>query len=954
MRLVVVEVDSPGQLNKLTRMNLDIAAIREGQEISGPRGLSIPSYRVEVVVSTDDLNRLSSEGFSWSETQSSMLRAANNLGATAYNVYHSYDEPVKGIRAQLRRLENKYPRLTEVKSIGRSLQGRPILAIRLTNERGRHHDKPQVLLIATTHAREWISTEVAMRLIKYLTANYKTDSRVTNLLDTTEIWIIPVVNPDGYEYTFTTERLWRKNLRDNDGDGKITLVDGVDINRNFDSSWGYDNEGSSPVSSNETFRGSAPNSEPETKALIKFIDHNKFKFIVSYHSYSNLILYPWGWQVKTPSFDDPIFVAQAGTDDNPAIQDSLLGVGYDPGVGADLYITNGEFTDWTYSKRGIPAYTVELTLGQDSDGNIYGFEFPDDEGMVQTVFQDNLEFALSVAESAKDPAHPVSPVDIPAEDVYHTPVEASYGSDQIIQIVARKGLKLSLNYSIDGGHEQKAKFKEKLGEFYNDQSGVYYSQYEAVIKGQQAGNNVTYRIVGKNVGLGPYSYTVNSATGHPILVIAAEDYTGTNPVYADPTQPNYLQYYTAALDAGGYEYDVWNVDVQGIPTYADVLSHYKTVIWYTGDDYAARVPLGLATQEQEVLNIRDFINYKRGKVFATGQDLAWLATAAAFYSDDFFQYYLGAYTDLDTAGIDTDGLPFNIKGEPGDPIFEGLNFSLYNNDPDDDGANNQCCSSTFVTTNYFVPHFDTTLAARYDRPGGPFDPHSGSYYVFSQIADESFKRLGGTFNIPGGSPSLKFWLSADTEADWDFVFVEVSQAGSGVWTTLPDVNGLTTTNTGQSCLSGWVDQIHPHLANYMDAACNPTGTTGSWNAFSGNSGGWYQVEVDLSAYAGQTVELYISYASDWATQGLGVFIDDIELSSYALEDFEGGLGQWAVSAGPGNAPFNNWERITGAGFPEGPAIRTPYSVYLGFGFEAIDTADNRNALMDRVMEYLGH
>jgi hypothetical protein len=200
---------------------------------------------------------------------------------------------------------------------------------------------------------------------------------------------------------------------------------------------------------------------------------------------------------------------------------------------------------------------------------------------------------------------------------------------------------------------------------------------------------------------------------------------------------------------------------------------------------------------------------------------------------------------------------------------------------------------------------------------------------------------------------LKFWVSYDTEFNWDFAFVEVSQAGSGVWTTLPDVSGLSTTATGDSCLSGWVDELHPFLANYMDADCNPTGATGTWNAFTGNSSGWQQLEFDLSAYAGQTVELYISYASDWSTQGLGVFVDEIELSGYPLEDFESDFGSWAVSAGPGNVPFNNWSRITGAGVPEGPVIRTPNSVYFSFGFEAIDTADNRNAVMDRVLKYLG-
>ena len=937
LKMVAIDAGSPGEVQELARMGLDIAAVRKGPVVEGERGVEVQTYRVEAVVSALDEKDLGHEGFSWSDVPGK--GPIKKIG-TPYKVYHSFDEPITGIRAQLRKTAATFPRIAQLHTIGYSLQGRPMLALRLTNERIRGN-KPQVLFLATHHAREWVATEVAMRLIKYLTSNYGSDARVTNLLNTTEVWVVPVGNPDGYQYTFTTERLWRKNLRDNDGDGQITLADGVDLNRNFDAHWGYDDEGSNPVLSSETYRGSGPNSEPETQAVVDFVRRNNFKFILSYHTYSDLILYPWGWQVRTPSLDDPIFVAQAGTDDNPAIFDSLLGQGYNPGVGADLYITNGEFTDWTYDELGIPAYTVELTDG-------YDFRFPDDEGMVQQVFLDNLEFALSMADSALDPAHPVSPVGIPAQDAYHNPVTASYGPDQMIEVLARKGLSLTLTYSINSGASQTAGFTEKLGDRYNEEPGTYYTSYEAVISGQQAGDSVSYEIAGGS-SLIAGSYTVESATGNPILLVEAEDYTGTNPTYP-PGGPFYLGYYTAALDAGGYAYDVWDVDVQGIPTYAEVLSHYEVVIWYTGDDYAARVPLGLATQEAEVLNFRDFLNYEGGRLFATGQDLAWLATAAGRYPDDFFQYYLRANFDLDTAGIDANsGLPFDVAGVAGDPIFDGLGFALQGGD----GANNQCCSSTFLVTSYFLPHYESTLTARYARPGGPFEPHSGAYYVYSQIADLSFKRLGGTFTLPAGSSSLKFWISYDTEPNWDFAFVEVSEAGSGVWTTLPDLNGLTTTSTGDSCPAGWVEGVHPFLANYMDADCNPTGSTGSWNAFTGNSDGWHQVEVDLSAYAGKTVELYISYASDWAVQGLGVFVDDIELSGYPLEDFEAGTGNWSASTAPGSTAFNNWVRTTAAGIPEGPAIRTPYSVYLGFGFEAIDNADDRNSVMDQVMQYLG-
>jgi len=939
LKMVAIEAKAPGQVKKLARMGIDISEVVKGPWVEGPRGVPFQTYRVEAVVSAFDEKKLAREGFNWSDVPG---RGPVKKIGEEYDVYKSFDAPKNGIRAQLNKIKANYPHICQLKTIGYSVQERPMLAMRLTNEKIKGQ-KPQVLFLATHHAREWVATEMAMRLIKYLTANFGSNSRVTNLLNTTEVWVIPVGNPDGYQYTFTNERLWRKNLRDNDGDGEITIADGVDLNRNFASHWGYDDEGSSPIISSGTYRGTAPNSEPETQAVVKFIQQHDFKFVVSYHTHGNLILYPWGWQVKTASLDDPIFLAQAGTDANPAIWDSLADEGYDPGVGADLYITNGDFTDWTYGSMRIPSHTVEFTTG-------YDFRFPDDDGKVQTVFEDSLEFVLSVVESALDPAHPVSPVGMSVGDVYHTPLTASYGPNQMIEVLARKGLDLTL--CVNGGCET-GRFTEKLGNYYNDQPGVYFSRYVAVISGQSAGETITYEIRGGGTTLGPYTYSVANATGYPILVMAAEDYTGQYPTYPSGG-PLYLSYYTDALDAGGYAYDVWDVDLQGIPSFREVLSHYGATVWYTGDDYAPTVPNGFITHLQEALEYRDFINYQDGKLFATGQDMAWIS-AVIHYSDeipdDFFQYYLGAYIDMDTGGIDSvSGLPFEVMGADGDPIFDGLNFSLTGGD----GADNQCCSSTFLLTSYFLPHFEGIVAARYDRPGGPTEPHSGDYYVYSQMADSAYKRLGGTFTLPAGSPTLKFWVSYDIEFDWDYAFVEIAEAGTDNWTTLPDVNGATTQSTGDSCASGWVDQIHPFLAHYMDPDCTPSGTTGEWYAFTGSSGGWRQVEIDLSAYASKTVELYISYACDWGTQGLGVFVDDIELSGYPLEDFEAGMGLWVVNPPPaGSGAFNNWVRIAGAGFPEGPAIRTDNSVYLGFGFEAIDTAANRNAVMDRIMKYLG-
>ena len=935
LKMVEIKVDSPGQLKKLLRMGTDISEIKKDAMMQGPDGRPLQTYRVEAVVSAREEKQLGQAGFSWSDVPG---RGPVKKIGEEYTVYKSYDATKNGIRAQLRKIHSTYPQICKLETIGHSIQDRPLLAMRLTNEKIKGH-KPQVLFLATHHAREWVATQMAMRLINFLTTNFGSNGRVTDLLNSTEVWVIPVGNPDGYQYTFTNERLWRKNLRDNDGDGEITVADGVDINRNFASRWGLDEEGSSPIWSSGTYRGTAPNSEPETQAVVDFITANDFTFVISYHTHGNLILYPWGWQVKTTSLDDPIFLAQAGTDETPAIFDSLAGVGYDPGVGADLYITNGDFTDWTYGELGIPSHTVEFTTG-------YDFRFPDDEEMVQTVFEDSLEFALAVAESAKDPGHPVSPVGITVQDIYHTPLTTSYGTTQMVEVLARKGSDLTLCVN---GNCCSDCFAEELGAIYNDQPGTYFSRYVAYIDGQSEGDEVSYTITNGDTTLGPFSYTVAQASGNPILVVAAEDYTGEYPVYEPTAEPSYLSYYTDALDAGEYSYDVWDIDQQGLPSYAEVLSHYQQAIWYTGDDYIPTEPHGLDTHDEETRIFRDFLNYGNGRLFATGQDLAYLSAVYGFSSDDFFQYYLGANIDIDAGGMDTaSGLPFAVIGTDGDPLMSGLSFAL-----DGDGANNQAAASTFLSTNYFLPHYDGIVAAKYDRPGGPTSPYSGDYYVYSQMADMSYKRIGGIFTIPAGSPTLSFWLSYDIETNWDYAFVEIAPAGTDNWTTLPDMNGLTTDNTGDSCTSGWVDDVHPFLSHYMGSSCQSSGTTGEWHGFTDSSGGWQQVEIDLSAYAGQTVELYISYASDWGTQNLGVFLDDIELSGYPVEDFETGTGQWVISPPPaGSDAFNTWQRMTGAGFPEGPVIRTANTVYFGFGFEAIDTADTRAEVMDRVMQYL--
>ena len=242
--------------------------------------------------------------------------------------------------------------------------------------------------------------------------------------------------------------------------------------------------------------------------------------------------------------------------------------------------------------------------------------------------------------------------------------------------------------------------------------------------------------------------------------------------------------------------------------------------------------------------------------------------------------------------------------------------------------------------------------------GGGFEPYDGDWYVYSDVGDVSYKRLMRTIDLTGvdasDNPTLTFRFSYDTEPDWDFAFVEAHTVGQDDWTTLPDANGHTHTNTGSSCPAGWFE-LHPSLERYQGADCSGTGTTGEWHASSGRSAGWEEWTIDLSEYAGSEVEVSISYASDWAVQGLGAFADHVEVSTEEdVESFEADLGVWSVPGPPEGSAANpnDWFRTQSVGLEEGAVISTDRSLFFGFGLEGITGADTRGAVMDKSLDHL--
>ena len=289
-------------------------------------------------------------------------------------LYHTYQEIVD----ELTQLQTRFPQISKLTEIGKSIENRKILAIKISDSANIEESEPEILLVGGHHAREWISVDVPFLIAKYLLENYDADSRIKNLVDSSEIWIVPMLNPDGHQYSVTDDRLWRKN-RHNNGDGSF----GVDLNRNYSYKWG--GTGSSSDTYSETYRGPEAFSEPESKAIQNLASQHKFVAMIAYHNFSQLVLFPWGY-TNSPAPDKTLLNQLAET-----MADSIKkvhGVSYTPQQSAQLYAASGDATDWLYGETQAPSFTIELRPRSSSPG----FVLPESE--LFPTFEENLPAAL--------------------------------------------------------------------------------------------------------------------------------------------------------------------------------------------------------------------------------------------------------------------------------------------------------------------------------------------------------------------------------------------------------------------------------------------------------------------------------------------------------------------------------------------------------------------------------
>ncbi|MBI5913783.1 MAG: immune inhibitor A [Bacteroidetes bacterium] len=299
--------------------------------------------------------------------------------------YYKYQEMLD----ILDQMATLYPNIVKAKkpitTAYTTIEGRPVYWLKVSDNPNVDENEPEILYNAVHHAREPNSLSQMVFYLWYLLENYDTDPEVKYLVDNVEMYFVPCVNPDGYIYNETTNPngggMWRKNRRNN-GDGTF----GVDLNRNYGYQWGFDDTGSSTNTNAQTYRGTAPFSEPETQMMRDFCLAHNFQIALNYHTFSNLLIYPWGFiDGATPDHATFSTFGPWMTRDN----NYLTGFGSQT-VG---YTTNGDSDDWMYGEMASKAKIISMT--PEVGPGTYGFWPP--QTAIDGLNKDGMTMNLSAA-----------------------------------------------------------------------------------------------------------------------------------------------------------------------------------------------------------------------------------------------------------------------------------------------------------------------------------------------------------------------------------------------------------------------------------------------------------------------------------------------------------------------------------------------------------------------------
>ena len=363
---IKIENINPLLVNRLAYLDIELDHVHMESDNS-----------IKFAISESDLNRIDLNGIKYEVIHEDLeafyqSRLTNDIESRDFEYgsmggYYTFNEIVEN----LDELAEDYPNLVAQKiSIGQTLEGRDIWALKMSDNPNIDEDEAEVLYTGLHHAREPMSYMNLFYYMNWLVENYESDPIAKNILDHRELWFVPALNPDGLIYNQQIAPngggMQRKNARETCNGG----VDGVDLNRNYGYAWNCqgnyqgnqcETSGSSGDGCNETYRGTFAFSEPETQAMREFVASHNFPVAFNYHSYSNLLLYPFGYTYNNPMSQDDLNTFIEIGEELVSENNYYLGTGVDI-----LYPVNGEACDWMYGSEGIFAYTPEV--GSSSDG----------------------------------------------------------------------------------------------------------------------------------------------------------------------------------------------------------------------------------------------------------------------------------------------------------------------------------------------------------------------------------------------------------------------------------------------------------------------------------------------------------------------------------------------------------------------------------------------------------
>ena len=393
-RYSLVSVSSPGDVRRIARLGIavDHAAGRQKGTLelylnSREKAL-LDNHAIPYTTLIEDWARHYRERRAAESASGSPLPVSSTVQGFHYGSMGGY-LTFSEVLSDLDSMRARYPSLITARApIGYSHEGRALWAVKISARADQDENEPRAFYNALIHAREPGAMMALLYTMWYLLEQYGKDPEVTAILDTRELYFLPVINPDGYVYNETMDPagggMWRKNRRNN-GDGSY----GVDLNRNFGFAWGYDDEGSSPEPYAETYRGPSGFSEPEIQAVRDFCAAKKFSAALNYHTYSNLLIYPWGFS-DTDTPDSTMFRQLA---------EQLTSVNrYSYGTPGQTvgYITNGGVDDWMYGDTLLKpkAYSMTPELGNPIDG------FWPLQSRIFPIAEENLQANITLAHAA--------------------------------------------------------------------------------------------------------------------------------------------------------------------------------------------------------------------------------------------------------------------------------------------------------------------------------------------------------------------------------------------------------------------------------------------------------------------------------------------------------------------------------------------------------------------------